>query len=100
MAVDQNAYKGLVGEVLNSDPANGAVAVSPSDTNDIDAKAVTNLSRIYRGLWVGVGGNVKVTMADGSAVTFLAVPTGFLLPIRYRQVFSTGTTATTMIALY
>jgi len=66
-----------------------AAAVTPHDTNTIDRT---------RGLYIGVSGHVKVTMAGGGEVTFLSVPIGILW-VAAIKVFSTGTTATNIIAL-
>jgi len=53
-----------------------------------------------RALWVGVAGNVAVRMAgDGSLVTFTGAAVG-ILPVQVDKVLSTGTTATTILALY
>ena len=68
----------------------GGVAVTPSDTTNINAT---------RALWIGGTGDVAVTFQDGTALTLASVPVG-LLPIRVTQVKSTGTTATSIIALY
>lgn len=69
-----------------------AEAVTKHDTNTI---------RPTVGLYVGGTGDVKVKMAgEGrSIVTFSAVPVGAFLPIAVVQVFSTGTTATLILAL-
>jgi hypothetical protein len=72
-------------------PAHGAVAVTPSDVTVI---------AMCRGLYVGTTGNITVRMADGQDnVLFTAVPVG-ILPIQVDKVYSTGTTASTIIALY
>lgn len=73
-------------------PATSAVAVTPHDTNE--------LTYVTRAVYVGGGGNLKVTMADSGTVTFTAVPTGTTLNIRCKVVFSTGTTATSIVALW
>jgi hypothetical protein len=39
-------------------------------------------------------------MADGQVVTFTGVPGGAVMPIQVSKVMVTGTTATTMVALY
>jgi len=71
-------------------PAGGAFAVTPADGTNIYATA----------LYVGVGGDIKVDMENGdSAVTFVGVPTGAVLPIRVRRVYSTDTTATDIVGL-
>lgn len=83
---------------MRSDQINSssfAAAVTPHDTNTINCT---------RGLYVGGAGDVKVSMADDAkgdaTVTFTAVPAGSLLPIQVKRVFSTGTTATAIVALY
>ena len=77
----------------NTRPAEYAAAVTKSDA--------TVLSPVPRALYIGVGGDVVVTMAaDGSDVTFANVPTGTKLPVRVSKVKSTGTTASSIVALY
>ncbi len=74
-------------------PAYFAAAVAPNDGSD--------LSIVTRGLYVGVSGNVSVLMAgDGGAVTFTAVPAGAVLPIAVSRVKATGTTATSIVAIW
>jgi len=75
-----------------SDPATNAVVVTPSDSTDL-----TNVSRA---LYVGTTGNIKVTMQDSGTVLFTAVPAGAVLPIRVTRVWSTTTTASTIICLW
>lgn len=73
--------------------ATRAVAVTPHDTNDLTDPAFA--------LYVGAGGTVKVQPAGGDPVTFVGVPTGTVLPIRgIRRVYSTGTSASSILALY
>lgn len=67
-----------------------AAAVTPHDTN---ALAVTS-----RALFVGTGGDVKVTIG-GTDVTFANVPDGTRLDIAVTHVKSTGTTATNIVSL-
>jgi hypothetical protein len=73
-----------------SDPARYGAAVTPS--NSVDLPAPT------RGLFVGVAGNISVEMRNGT-VLFTNVPVG-ILPIQCTRVNSTGTTATSMVALW
>jgi hypothetical protein len=53
-----------------------------------------------RGVYVGVGGNVKVDMVSGGTVNFLNIIAGTLLPIQVVRIYATGTTATNLVALY
>ncbi len=77
---------------VQSLPASAAV-ITPADGADL-ATAAT------RGIWVGVGGNVKVDMVTGgTGITFTGVPIG-ILAVQAKRVYATGTTATTMLALY
>jgi hypothetical protein len=73
-------------------PARGAVQVTPSDQNE--------LNFISTRLWIGGGGSVAVTLADGSSCTYFCVPAGSYLTIRARRVLATGTSATDIIAEY
>jgi hypothetical protein len=74
-------------------PARNAVAVAPSDTND--------LGFVTRGLYVGGAGDVTVNMVNsGATVLFKAVPAGTLLPISTSRVLATGTTATSIVAVW
>jgi hypothetical protein len=66
--------------------ASGIMAVTPSD--------VTILPAGVRALVCAVGGNIGVTMVDGSTGVIPAVPAGMPYPAQVTQVLSTGTTAT------
>jgi hypothetical protein len=52
-----------------------------------------------RALYVGVGGNVRVTDINDN-VTYANVPSGSILPVQVSKVFATSTTATSIVALY
>lgn len=71
-----------------SSARNGA-AVTPNDSTTFAAT---------RALYVGVSGDVKVDLAGGATLTFKAAPVG-MLPIQAVRVYSTGTTATDIVAL-
>lgn len=64
-------------------------AVTPHDTN---------IQR-FRALWVGGAGNVKLRTVDGSDVTFTGVTQDSYLWVKGDIVYSTGTTATNIVAL-
>lgn len=73
-------------------PYHSGFAVTKSDT--------TVFTRTTDALWVGGVGDVAVHTAQGSTMTFSAVPAGTKLPIKCDQVLSTGTTATLILGLY
>jgi hypothetical protein len=76
-------------------PARSASTVSPSDSNDFLDSGV-----VPKALYVGGAGNVAVRLVDDAGtVTFVAVPAGAILPVRPRRVLSTGTTASSIVAL-
>ncbi len=50
-------------------------------------------------LYIGVTGTMKVTVAAGNIVTFVAVPVGFF-PVQVIKVFASGTTASSIVALF
>lgn len=71
-----------------------AAAVTPNDSVDLAEPSV-----IYVGGF-GTTGAVKVTTAQGTDVTFLGVPAGFVIPVQVRRVWSTGTTATNIVRIF
>lgn len=73
-------------------PGEDVVEVTPSNDSDLPILA--------RGLWIGIGGNVKVTAKGGGTVTFTNVPGGIILPVRARRVHLTGTTADEIVAIW
>lgn len=53
-----------------------------------------------RGLYIGSGGDLKVTMYDGTIVTFSNTVGGTILPIQVVTLWSSVTTASNILALY
>ena len=51
-------------------------------------------------LYIGTAGNLRVTTVAGDDVTFSGVLGGSFFPVNVVKVFSTGTTATNIIALW
>ena len=74
------------------DPARNAAVVTPSNSAD--------LTYVTRGVYVGTGGNIKVTTAGGQDITFSNVIGGLVLPFAVKRIWATGTTASDMIALW
>lgn len=103
-----------VGDIVWNTRDNAAATVTSvvSDTElglnaDIFGTSPVGASyAIYRGqpgacvLYVGVGGNVKVTTSGGDTVTFYNLNNGQFVPVQVTKVFYTGTTATNLIALW
>lgn len=69
----------------------GARTISPSDTVNMTTPAV---------VYVGVTGNVRVLTAQGDDVVFVGVAAGATVPVQALRVFSTNTTATSLVAVY
>ena len=75
-------------------PAINAKAITPADSD---------LTNFTRAIWVGGAGDLAVRMEGDLGdqdVTFVAVTAGALLPIVAKQIRSTGTTATNIVALF
>lgn len=71
-------------------PAAAGESVTPHDTNNIDPT---------KGVYVGTSGDLKVNMLDGTALTFVGIAAGMIHPLTVTRVYSTGTTASDIIAL-
>lgn len=69
----------------------GALAVTPSDA-DTFAAPVT--------IYVGGAGSVVASPANGNADVTVVATAGSTLPFRVLAVKATGTTATSMVAVY
>jgi hypothetical protein len=77
---------------LMTDPAAVLQAITPSDTTNIGPA---------RGFIIGVAGTVAVQTKGMSApVTLTGLATGIVHPISARFIFATGTTATSIVAVY
>ena len=91
------AKRGLEGN-MQAQPrvfAHDAVLVSHSDTVNIP-----NTEDRGCCLYVGNGGNMKVTLESGSTVTFTGINSGSFLPVLAIRVWSNGTSASNILALY
>lgn len=72
------------------DPAFNAFTITPNDG--------ANLAQTARGLYVGVAGDLKLTLPGGGTVTLKNVSAG-ILPVAATKIFATGTTATDIVGL-
>lgn len=73
-------------------PPRNAGAVTPNDTTPLTDVAVK--------MWIGVGGNLAVQMAQGQNVTLVNVGNGTMLDFQIGAVFATGTTCTDILAFW
>ncbi|MDD4804978.1 MAG: hypothetical protein PHN69_07620 [Candidatus Pacebacteria bacterium] len=86
-----SVFQGVKFLVSNSAYQN-AVAVTTSDTVD--------LAVVASALYIGVAGDVKVDMeGSGSGIVFKAVPVGYLTG-RFTRVYTNGTSATNIVAVW
>lgn len=69
-------------------PITGAFAITPNDGTD--------LQEITLSLFVGTAGAVKVTLFDGTTVTYSSLAAG-RHPLRVKRLWATGTAATNLI---
>lgn len=73
-------------------PASRGVVITPNDGADLATNS--------RAIWIGGAGNLTVLLAgDTASVLISSIPAGTLLPIRAKRIYSTGTTATLIVAL-
>ena len=78
--------------------AKKAKEITPNDNEDIFfSETVENTGCV---LYVGAGGDLKVKTSNGDEVTFKGYSGGSFLPVQVVKVFSTGTTASDIIALW
>jgi hypothetical protein len=79
-----------------------AEVVTPDDNADLSLSggSVNPPSNNGACLYVGSGGNIKVTMLGGQVVTFVSVPDGTFMPIQVKKVWATDTDAADILALY
>ena len=68
-----------------------AVTITPSDTVNLTSPAV---------IYVGGAGNVRVLTAQNNDVIFVGMQPGAVVPVQVLRVFSTNTTATSMLGVY
>jgi hypothetical protein len=78
-------------ETLSS-PKGGAFSVTPNDSVDLTIGAIA--------LYIGTGGDVKLTTSFGQTVTFVNLGDGQILPVRTSRVYASGTDATDIVGLY
>ncbi len=78
--------------------AGRAAAVTPSNTTDIPS--VTGGTNNGCVLYIGGYGDLTVDTVGGDTVTFVGVNGGTFFPVQVTRVYSTGTSATGIVALW
>ena len=74
----------------------GNVSASATSSGAVTKSDSTVLQ--FRAVYVGGAGDVAIKHTEGgSAVTYVGVPAGSILPVSGVRVMSTGTTATNMV---
>jgi hypothetical protein len=78
-----------------------AAAVTPSNTVNIPSASTQDGSG-NNGcvLYVGGAGSVKILTVAGNEVTLVGIAAGTFIPIQVLRVFATGTTATSIVAIW
>jgi hypothetical protein len=76
-----------------------AAAVTPSNTVDIPS-ITGGTSNNGCVLYVGGAGNLRVDTVGGDDITFTGVLAGSFIPVQVTRVYATGTTATSIVALW
>ena len=69
------------------------LAVTPSDSTDLTYSTC-------RAIYVGGDGDISLVDGNGATIVFSGVTAGSILPVQTARVNATGTTATSIIALY
>ena len=69
----------------------GATTFTNSNTVNLPTPSV---------IYVGVTGDVMVPTAQGDDAVFVGVPAGSVIPVQVIRVWSTGTTASSMLRIY
>jgi len=87
----------MAGSGTPIDPSYKFVSVTPSDTAIL---SYDGESLKTKAIYIGGAGDLAIPNDLGTSVTFVAVAAGSLLPLSTQQVLSTGTTATSIIALF
>lgn len=80
-------------QLTSTEPISSAAAITPNN-------GVTFTTRC-RAIFVGGAGNLTIDVADGGTnLAFNGLTAGTILPVRTKRVYSTGTTATSLVCLY
>lgn len=70
---------------------NKAFVITPDDA--------VNLPLATQAIYVGGTGNITGVLPDGSTVLISAIPVGAQIPVQFKRINATGTTATLIVGL-
>lgn len=90
MAKNTYTSRDLVPDI--TEPPRHAFAITPDDDTDMEF--------VTRAIWVGTGGDLKVTTLGGETETFKNIPDGTEKVGFFVRVFATGTTASDLVGEY
>lgn len=108
---DFTAIQGLVGStvivgssIARVSAVNGATQITLdaaiSGTSAVGYKIYVKDSNPGCVLYSGSGGDIRVLTSSGADLTFVGTAAGAFLPVQVKRVFSTGTAATDILALW
>lgn len=72
-------------------PAYDGFVITPSNSN--------NLATMARGIYIGGAGDIALVTPGNTALTFVGLTAGSILPVMAIKVAATSTTATSLIGL-
>lgn len=75
-----------------------AQAITPADNTALNLPGEGKNPGVV--LYVGTGGDIRVKTVRGSVVTLKNINDGQFIPVQVIEVFSTGTTADDIVALW
>lgn len=97
-----NTTTGLSATVINIISEENLTLNANIFTGALDSYIVYSQNQKNEGcvLYIGTGGSLKVETHSGNQVTFVNVLGGTFLPVQVLKVFSTGTSAANIVALW
>ena len=78
---------------------NQMIYESATTVTAVDGGSDQSLADLHSAVYVGVGGDVVLTLQSGSDATFKNLASGQILPVKFSAIKATNTTATNMLAL-
>ena len=67
--------------------------VSAYDIDDVSPNDTYEFDEVFRGIWVGTGGNLAIITLTGKTRIITGIQSGTLLPLLVKTIKFTGTTA-------